>query len=163
MIVHATRHWIHVRSDEPDLHFCFNRSLVAVRVAKVAPVSFATERPDWSGHAAQVLPEADEIPQHLTSEDRGALQQRVVFTSAGFHRTGEDGATQRGSRSPWEGGVHATDRLEHVGVRGTDSWEAELLRQPLNPRPREGAEDRGIEGLQGIGAAGRVTIAGDGS
>ena len=45
-----------------------------------------------------------------------------------------------------------------MGVRGADSWEAELLRQPLDPRPREGAEDRGIEGLQGIGAAGRVTI-----
>ena len=48
-----------------------------------------------------------------------------------------------------------------MGVGGADSWEAELLRQPLHSRPREGAEDRGVEGLQGIGAAGRVTVVGD--
>ena len=45
-----------------------------------------------------------------------------------------------------------------MGVRGADPREAQLLRQPLHSRTREGAEDRGVEGLQGIGAAGGVTI-----
>jgi hypothetical protein len=36
-------------------------------------MSLAAERPDRSRDAAQVLPEANEIAQHLPGEDRGAL------------------------------------------------------------------------------------------
>jgi len=131
---------------------------VALWVAEVAPVSLAAKRPDRSGHAAQVLPEADEIAQHLSGEDRRALQHGVVLARAGLHRAGEDRSTQRSGRATGEGGVDAPDRLEHVGVRGADPREAQLLCQPLHSRTREGAEDRGVEGLQGVGAAGGVTI-----
>lgn len=121
-------------------------------------MSLAAERPDRSRDAAQVLPEADEVAQHLPGEDRGALQHGVVFTLSWLHRAREDRSTQRCSRTAWEGCVDAPDRFKHVGIGGADPREAKLLRQPLDPRPREGAEDRGVEGLQGIGAAGRVTI-----
>ena len=82
----------------------------------------------------------------------------MVLTSAWLHRAGKDRATKRGGRAPREDGVDAPDRLKHVGVRGADPGEAQLLRQPLHARPREGTEDRGVEGLQGIRPAGGVTI-----
>ena len=82
----------------------------------------------------------------------------MVLTLPRLHRAGEDRSTQRRRRSAWEGGVDAPDRLKYMGVRRADSREAELLCQPLHSRTREGAEDRGVKGLQGIGAAGWVTI-----
>ena len=124
-------------------------------------MSLATERPDGSSDAAEILPKADEVTQHLAGEDRGALQQRVVFTGARLHGSGENGATQRGGRMPREGGVNASDRLKHMGVRGTDPWEAELLRQPLDPRTREGSEQSTIQHARlrfFVGALGRSSL-----
>ena len=78
-----------------------------MRIAKVTTASLTTERPDWASDATQILTKADEIPQHLSDKDRGAFEQRVIFTLSWLHGAGEDRAAECGSRSPREGRVDA--------------------------------------------------------